>query len=103
MGSAIEFKRDRKGVKKQLHLKNCVFLIYATKKLTPSPFQFNRYDTEVTVTLPKDSRGNFTSKFKTDKIEHIFDSKRKIWMGILNRLLTEEIVIKRDRPLGFLS
>ena len=69
MESTIEFKRDSKNVKKPLHLKNGVFLIYAPRNLTFSPMQFNRYNTEVKFTLPKDLRGYFTLKFKTDEIE----------------------------------
>ena len=94
MGSAIKFKRDRKDIKKPLHVKNGALLIYAPRKLTLSPAQFNRYDTVVAVTLPKDLRGYLISKFKTDKIEQISDSTQRIWTGILDRVLTEEIVIK---------
>lgn len=63
--------------------------------------QFNRYDTDVTVIFPKDSHGHFTSKLKMDEIEQISNSIQRIWIGILNRSLTEEIVIKKDKPLGF--
>ena len=63
--------------------------------------QFNRCNTEVTVTLRKDLRGYFTSEFKTDEIEQISNSTRRIWIVILNRSLTEEIVFKKDKPLVF--
>ena len=78
-----------------------MLLIYAPRKLTLSPMQFNRYDTVVMVTLPKDLRGYFTSEFKTNKIEQISDSTQMTWVGILNIVLTEEIVIKYDRPFVF--
>ena len=63
--------------------------------------QFNRYDTEVTVIFPKGSRGHLISKLKTDEIEQISSNIQRIWIGILNRSLTEEMVIKKDKPLGF--
>ena len=59
MGSAIEFKRERKSIKKPFYLKNGVFFIYAPKNLALFPTQFNRFDTEITVILRKDSRRNF--------------------------------------------
>ena len=71
------------------------------RKLTRSPMQFNRCSTEVTVTLRKDLRGYFTSEFKTDEIEQISNSTRRIWIVILNRSLTEEIVFKKDKLLVF--
>ena len=37
----------------------------------------NLHNTEVTITLPKDLRGYFTSKFKTDKIEKIIRQHTK--------------------------
>ena len=33
--------------------------------------QFERFDAEITVTLPKHFQGYFTSKVKTDEIEQI--------------------------------
>ena len=72
------------------------FLIYAPKQLKISPMQFERYETEITVILPKNSCGCFTLKFKTDEIEQICSDKQRIWIGILNRSLTEKIVIKKQ-------
>ena len=63
--------------------------------------QFERYDTEVTVILPKNSCVYFTSKFKTDEIEQVCGDTQRIWIWILNRSLTEEIVIKKSESLGF--
>ena len=63
--------------------------------------QFERYDTEVTVILPKNSCVYFTSKFKTDEIEQVCGNTQRIWIWILNRSLTEEIVIKKSESLGF--
>ena len=102
MKSTVTFKRDSKNVKKPMHLKNGVFLIYAPRQLETFPMQFERYDTEITVILPKNSHGYFTSKFKTDEIELVCGDTQQIWIGILNRSLTEEIVIKKINLLDFL-
>ena len=101
MESTVTFRRDSKIVKKPLHLKNGVFLIYAPRQLKLSPTQFERYDAEVAVILPENSCGYFTSKFKIDEIEQISGDIQRIWIEILNRSFTEEIVIKKSRPFGF--
>ena len=101
MKSTITFRRDSKNVKNGAYLKNGVLSIYVPKQLKISPMQFERYDTEITVTLPKNSCGFFTSKFKTDQIEQICGDTQRIWIGILNRFLTEEIVIKKKKTVWF--
>ena len=40
-----------------MHLKNGVFLIYAPRELKISPMQFEKYNTEITITLPNNSHG----------------------------------------------
>ena len=102
MESTITFKIESKNVKKPLHLKNGVFLIYAPRQLKISPMQFERYDTEVTVILHKNSCGYFTLNFKTDEIEQVCCDTQWIWIGNLNRSLTEEISIKKTDGLVFL-
>ena len=93
MKPTIIFKRDSKNVKKKtFHLKNGVFLIYALRKLKINPMQFELLDAETTVILPKHFQGHFTSKFKTDKI--VCGHEQQIWIEILNRSLTNEIIIK---------
>lgn len=62
--------------------------------------QFNRCDTEVMVTLPKDSYGYFTSKYKTVETEQISSNTQRICIGVINKLLTEDIVIKKDKAFG---
>ena len=88
MPSFIKFKRDNKNTKNPLHLKNGVFLICTPRKLTFPPMQFNRCDTEVMVTLPKDSYGYFTSKYKTVETEQISSNTQRICLGVINKLLT---------------
>ena len=101
MESTITFKIESKNVKKPLHLKNCLFLIYAPRQLKISPMQFERYDTEVTVILPKNSCGYFTSNFKTDEIEQVCCDTQWIWIGSLNRSLTEKISTKKKQTVWF--
>ena len=43
--------------------------------------QFHRNDAEVTVTLPGQYCGYFTSKFKLDEIETVTSIHQQIWMG----------------------
>ena len=106
MKSTVTFRREIKNVEKQLHLKNGLFLIYAVYEfmhnLCVSTMQLERCDTEITVNLPKNSCGYFTSKFKTDKTEQICGDTQQIWIRILNRSLTGKIVIKKTDGLTFL-
>ena len=62
---------------------------------------FNRHDEEVMVTLPKNSYGYFTSKYKTDETEQISSKLQKIWTGVINKSLTEGNVIKKDKAFVF--
>ena len=78
-----------------------LLIIYAPKKFTIEPMQFARNDTEVTVTLPKEHRGCFTSRFRRDEIETITGHLERIWIVILNRSLLESIVIYKNKPFGF--
>ena len=57
--------------------------------------RFERYDREITVILPENSRRYFTSKFRTDEIEEVCGNKQGIWTGVLNQSLTENIEIKK--------
>ena len=72
--------------------KNGVFLFFAPKKLKISSMQFERYYTKIS---PKKFYGYFTSKFKTDKTEAISSNQQRIWIGILKRSLTENIIIQK--------
>ena len=48
--------------------------------------QFERNYTEITVTLPKNYHGYFTSKFRSDEIETITGNQQRIWIGILKKI-----------------
>ena len=101
MKPTLIFKVDNKNVKKPTNLKNGVFLIYTPKKVTIKPMQFVRNDTEVTVTLPKEHRGYFISKFRHDEIGTITSHHERIWIGILNMSLSDNIVIHKNKLFGF--
>ena len=53
------------------------------------------------VTLPNKHRGYFTSIFRQDEAETITDHCQRISVGILNKHLSESIVIQKNRPPGF--
>ena len=53
MKPTVTFRRNSKNVKKLIHLRNGVFFIYAFKQLKIYPIQFERFDTGITVNLPK--------------------------------------------------
>ena len=101
MKPTIIFKRDSKNVKEPFYLKSGVFLIYAPRKLKINPMQFERFDVEITVTLPKHFQGHYTSKFKIDEIEQMCGHEQRVWIGILSRSLTNEVIVKKDKPFGF--
>ena len=102
MKPTLTCTRDSKNVKKPMHLKNGMFLIYAPRRTEISPMQFERNDIEVTVILPEHYPGYFTSKFKLDKIETVTGNQQRIWIGNLNRSLTETTVIQKTDLLYFL-
>ena len=61
--------------------------------------QFEKYDTEITVILPKNYQRHFTSEFKTDEIELVTGEQEQIWIGILNRSLTETVIIIKKQAI----
>ena len=101
MKESIVFRRDSKNVNKPFHLKDYVFLLFAPRNVKISPIQCERQDTDVVVSLPENSQGYLTSKFRTDEIEQISCNKQRLWIGILNKSLTEDIEIKKNSVLGF--
>ena len=42
--------------------------------------QYERQDTDVVVSLPKNYQGFFTSKFRADKIEQVSHNKQRLWI-----------------------
>ena len=42
--------------------------------------QYERQDTDVVVSLPKNYQGFLTSKFRADKIEQVSHNKQRLWI-----------------------
>ena len=95
--------RNAKYVKRPLHLKSGLFLIYAPRKITVEPMQFKQNDSNIVVNLPKDHRGYFSSIFKQDNIEAISDNMQWIWIDILNISFSGSIIIEKNRLFGFFA
>ena len=98
----IIFKRDRANVKKLQHLKKGAFVIYSPMAVTTEPATSSKIDTDITLILPKNSKGFSTSKFRGDEIFEIKGEKQRLWVEILNRSYLDSIAIKRGSILGFL-
>ena len=49
----------------------------------------------------EEHRGYFILKFRHGEIESITKQHQKIWVGILNRFFSENIVIHKNKPFGF--
>ena len=79
---SVVFARDSKIVNRPLHLKNCVFLLYAPRNIKIGPKQYERQDADMVVSLPENSQGYFTSKFRTDEIEKTHCNKQRPWIGM---------------------
>ena len=89
-----------------MHLENLFFFLFFfnfthQKNIKISPMQYEREDTEVVVSLPENSEGYITSKFRTDEIEEISCREQRLWIGIWNKSLTKNIEIKKKSVLGF--
>lgn len=70
------------------------------KNIKISPMQYEREDTEVVVSLPENSEGYITSKFRTDEIEEISCREQRLWIGIWNKSLTKNIEVKKEICVG---
>ena len=53
MDAKIILKRDSADVKKPLHLKSNVFLLYAPRKIKIEPMDFQRINSGILVFIPK--------------------------------------------------
>ena len=61
-------KRSQADVKKPKHLKKNIFIFYLPRTVKIEPATSKRIDTEVFVSLPKNSKGFVPSIFRGDKI-----------------------------------
>ena len=69
-----------------MHPEKLKFLLCSLKEMT-----------EIIITLSRNYCGYFTSNFRSDEIKTITGNQQRIWIGILNRSLTDDIVIKTIR------
>ena len=77
-------------------LNDGVFIIYVPRKLKFSCSEFTKYDTEIFVTLPDNSWGFFAQNIETI-IEDFSCKKERLRIGILNKSLSEDIVIEKGK------
>ena len=91
MTSSLAFTRDGKPIKKPTPLNEGVVLIYAPRKLKFACSQFTKYDTEIVIILPDNSRGFFCSKYK-DNIEQFLCKQERLWIEILNKSVFEAVI-----------
>ena len=64
----IILKRFQANVKKPKHLKKNIFILYTPRTVKIELATCNSIDTEIIVSLPKDSKGFVTSIFRGDEI-----------------------------------
>ena len=91
MTSDLVFTRDDKSIKTPTPLNKGVFLIYAPGKLKFPCSEFTKYDTEIAITLPDNSREFFCSKYK-DNIEQFLCKQERLWIEILNKSVFEAVI-----------
>ena len=61
-----------------------------------------KFDAEIVVFIPQNSKGFVASIFRGDKINEIYSEKQRLWIEILNKSFEETVEIKKNQPLGFL-
>lgn len=101
MDAKIILKRDNADVKKHLHLKSNVFLLYAPRKIKIEPMDFQRINSGILVFIPKNANGFVTSKFREDKINEICTREQRLWVEIINKSCSLPIEIPKGHVLGF--
>ena len=79
-----------------------VFVIFSPRHIKLESASYWRIDTEVVVFLPTNSRGFITLKVNGNELKEVFEGEHRLWIEILNRSFEDNIIIKKDKPLGFL-
>ena len=97
------FKKDNVRIKNPKHIQRNVFVLYSPHKTKIELATCIKIDTEATGMLPRESKGFVTSKFRSDKINELFNGKHRLWVEILNKSFENYIKIKKGQPLGFLD
>ena len=73
----IILKRSQANVKKPNHLKKKnVFILYSPRTVKIEPATSKRIDTEIIVSLPKNSKGFVTSIFRGDEVTNLTVSNK---------------------------
>ena len=67
----IILKQPQANAKKPKHLKNFFFILYSPRTVTTEPATSKSTDTEIIVSLPKNSKGFVTSIFRGDEINKL--------------------------------
>ena len=101
MEGKIVFERDSKLVKNPMHVQKNVFLICSPRKISTEPATNEKIYTEISASLPRNSRGYVTSTFRTDKINELFYGKHRLWVEILFKSFEDTIEIKKGQAIGF--
>ena len=99
----IILKQSQANVKKPEHLKKNVFILYSPRTIKIEPATSMRIDTEIIVSLTKNSKGFVTSIFRGDEINEFNSEQQRLWVEILNKFYEETVEIKKNNPLGFVT
>ena len=100
MEAKIIFERDSKSVKNAMNIQKNDFLLYSPRKISTELATNEKIDTEIVASLPRNSRGYVTSKFRTDKINELFYGKHHLLVEILNKSFGDTIEIKKGQAIG---
>ena len=73
MRDKILFKKDNVRIKTPKHIQRNVFVLYSRHKIKTELATCIKIDTEATGILPTESKGFVTSKFRSDKINELFN------------------------------
>ena len=81
-----------------MHIQKNVFLLYSQRKISIGRAANEKIDTEIFASLPRNSRGYVTSKFRTD--ENSFRNHHLL-VEILSKSFEDSIEIKKGQAIVF--
>ena len=99
MTSTIYFIRDNRAIKKPWLLSISVFLIYAPRILKFPSSLYTDYDSGLATTTPDHCAAYYCSKDR--EVKQFLDTTNRLWLGLLNKFFSKDIVINKGEPLGF--
>ena len=100
MKPKLIFKTSNKNGKEPANVKNGMFLIYASKKLSLNLCSLQETTHKLLLLYPKNTEAILLQN-RHDEIETIAGHRERIWIGILSGSLSENILIHRNKPFGF--